>query len=39
MLAVTFILMDVTKLPLWAVILIAVPLSLAASFRARRHVA
>ncbi len=39
MLAVTFTLMDVAKLPLWAVILIALPLSLAASLRARRHVA
>jgi hypothetical protein len=39
MLAVTFVLMDVAKLPLWAVILIALPLSFAASFGARRHVA
>ncbi len=39
MLAVTFVLMDVAKLPLFAVVLIALPLSLAASLRARRHVA
>jgi chromate transporter len=38
-LGLTFLLMDVVKLPLFAVILIALPLSLAASFGARRDVA